>query len=426
MILVSKTYLSGIPFWFRRITEDARHESVVLRAHDMRQIRGLYWTSSKNPAPKVGIVVMHPRVDFTHHYAVPRLVSAGFAVLASNTRHVGNDTMAEHEEMVLDLAACVRHLRERRGISKVVLFGNCGGASLAAYYQAEARLPPAERTRRSPGGSPTFFDSADLVPAQALVYVSPHRGQGKVMLDCIDPSITDERDPLSVDPWLDMYDERNGFRPPPESSRYDAAFLERYRRAQVDRVARLDAVAKEYLAHHALAKEESECVDFGALPFGEQRAILLRRVADPIMVVYRTMANPSFVDLGLDSSDRDYGSLLSERPDLMNAAALGLGRTCTPRAWLSTWSGLSSRASLVDNVARIAEPTLIAAASADREVLPRTDIAAIAAAVASEDKRVVTVAGARHYFEPEPGGKESPHVEQLMDVVIPWIEERTA
>ena len=143
------------------------------------------------------------------------------------------------------------------------------------------------------------------------------------------------------------------------------------------------------------------------------------------MVVYRTMANPAFVDRAIDPSDRDYGSLLSERPDLMNYAALGLGRTCTPRAWLSTWSGLSSKADLVANVARIAEPTLLVHAGRDREIFP-ADVTAIGSAMASTDKRLETIAGARHYFEPQLGQKESPHVEQVMDIVVPWIEERFA
>ena len=120
------------------------------------------------------------------------------------------------------------------------------------------------------------------------------------------------------------------------------------------------------------------------------------------MVVYRTMADPAYVDAGIDPSERDYGSLLSERPDLMNLAALGFARTVTPRAWLSTWSGLSSNADLVANVARIAEPTLIVSAARDREIRPG-DSASIFEACASKDKCLATIAGARH------AGAEDPH-----------------
>lgn len=406
-MLISKTYWGGMPFWFRHAPDHAHVESLVLRAHDLRQLRALYWTSTARPAPKVGVVIMHPRVDFTQHYAIPRLVAAGFGVLAAQTRHAGNDTMAEHEEMVLDVGACVRHLRDKRGVERVVLFGNCGGASLSAYYQAQAETAPADRIKQSPGGAPTWFDGATLPPADAIIYTAPHRGQGNVMLAAIDPSVTDERDPMSCDPALDMYAPDNGFAPPPAPSRFSAEFLARYRAAQRARVARLDAYAHEQLALARTATDPR------------------RKAHEPVMVVYRTMANPAFVDPSIDPSDRDYGSLLSERPDLMNYAALGLARTCTPRAWLSTWSGLSSNADLVANVARIRVPTLLVHAGRDREIFP-SDIAAIAGAMAAPDRRVETIAGARHYFEPELGGKTAPDVDRCMDLVVPWIEERCA
>jgi alpha-beta hydrolase superfamily lysophospholipase len=399
--LVSKTYWAGMPFWFRRAPE-AEVESLVLRAHDMRQLRALWWHRG---SPKVGVVVIHPRVDFAHHYSIPRLVGQGFGVLAATARHAGNDTLHEYEEVVLDVAACVRYLREKRGVEKVVLLGNCGGGSLVAYYQAQARLPASERITRTPGGSPTYFEGATTLPADGVVYVAPHRGLGKLMLDAIDPSVVDERDPLSVDPELDMYDPRNGFREPPAWSKFDAAFLARYRAAQRARVERLDAYARDRIASRQT---------------GDARA----KVAEEIMVVYRTMANPAFVDRDIEPSERDYGSLLSERPDLMNYAALGFGRTATPRAWLSTWSGLTSNADLVANVARITEPTLLVAAGRDREIYP-SDIAAIDGAIAAADKRVETIAAARHYFEPEPGEHDG-HVEAMMDLIVPWIAERFA
>jgi pimeloyl-ACP methyl ester carboxylesterase len=383
MILVSRTYWGGMPFWFRK-KPDANVESLVLRTEDSRQIRGLWWT--KHEKPRVGVVIMHPRVDFTHHYAIPRLVQAGFGVVAANTRWFGNETMAEHEDMIVDVAACVKHLREKRGVEKVIVLGNCGGASLAAYYQAEKQ------------------------GADAMIYVAAHRGQGKVLEACIDPSIVDENDVLSVDPTLDMYDAKNGFAEPPIPSKYDEAFLARYRKAQHARVARLDNRARELIARREAAPDLSRA-----------------KAAETVMVVYRTMANPAFVDPSIDPSQRDYGSLLSERPDLMNYAALGLARTVTPRAWLSTWSGISSKADMVTNVARIAPetPTLMVHAARDREVFP-ADVRAIAGAITAKDKTVLTIEGARHYFEPDFGEKEAPHVERLMDIVVPWIEERFA
>ena len=142
MILVSKTYWGGAPFNFRRPPRDAGVESRVLKAADGRELRALYWTPRDRPRPRVAVIAMHPRVDFTHHYTFPRLVEDGIGCLGANTRSPNNDTSTEHEEMVLDVAACVRWLREHRGVSTVVLLGNSGGGSLAALFQAQARLPP--------------------------------------------------------------------------------------------------------------------------------------------------------------------------------------------------------------------------------------------------------------------------------------------
>lgn len=399
MILISKTYFQGLPFWFRKNPAGARSESLVLRAHDLRQLRAVCWTSEKHPKPKVGVVLMHPRVDFTHHYAIPRLLDAGFCALGAMTRGGGSDVYVEHEEMLLDMAACIRFLKEKKGVEKIILFGNSGGGSLSAYYQAEARRPASARTKESPAGRPTHFEGATMTPADLMIYVAAHPGQGRVLLDCIDPSVTDEGDPLSADASLDMYDARNGFREPPAESKYSDAFLSKYRAAQRERVARIDETAKAIVERQKTA------------PSGTRAS-----VTDPMLTVYRTMANPNYVDLALDASKRDYGSLLSERPDLMNYSSVGFARTCTARSWLSTWSGISSKADLAANVARITEPSLFIHADRDREVFPG-DARRVFEAMGSTDKAFHAL-DASHYFEAE--------ADAMMNIVIPWIQERVS
>jgi pimeloyl-ACP methyl ester carboxylesterase len=369
---------------------------------------------------------MHPRVDFTHHYCVPRLLEAGIGVLGANTRNPNNDLTTVHEEIILDVAAAVKWLRAHRGVERVILLGNSGGGSLSAFFQAQALRAPAARLQVTPGGAPTRLAQADMTPADGLVFLSAHKGQGRIMNECIDPSVIDEADPRATDPALDMYDQGNGFRPPPTWSEYDPAFVARYRAAQLQRVRRLDAIARALIAERAAAEAESQQPGFAARPFAAQQAVERRMCLEPIMVVYRTMANLHYTDNHLDPSPRDYGSLVSDRPDLMNLQALGFARVCTPEAWLSTWSGVSSNADLVANAASISQPTLVVNAGCDKEIYPTVDARPIFEAIAATDKTFHELPNARHYFEPEFGARTAPDVEAVMDLVVPWVLERFA
>jgi esterase/lipase len=110
----------------------------------------------------------------------------------------------------------------------------------------------------------------------------------------------------------------------------------------------------------------------------------------------------------------------------MNMALMGFGRICTPRAWLSTWSGLSSNADLMQTLPEIEQPTLVVNAGRDREIYPESDAKPIFAAVGASDRTFHSFPDARHYFEPEFGAQDAPDVEALMDLVLNWIQERFA
>ncbi|MAI25680.1 MAG: hypothetical protein CMN75_06565 [Spirochaeta sp.] len=424
MTLVAQAYWEGAPFFFRKEPADARVDSVCLRSEDGRQILGLFWRRASHPRPRVAAVLMHPRVDFSRHYTIPRLLEAGIGVLTANTRNPNNDTTTVHEEIILDLGACVRGLREDWGVEKVVLIGNSGGGSLDALYQSQAALAPPDRIQKTPGGVSTALGRVEMSPADALVLISAHKGQGMVMNECIDPAVMDESDPDVSDEELDMYRAANGFRPAPEWSRYEADFVKRYRTAQLSRVRKLDEAARERIGDNEKAVEIRSDPGFQSLDTQAQQDILRREAREPVMTIYRTMANLHYVDNHLDPSSREYGSLLSDRPDLMNQKILGFGRLCSPHAWLSTWSGHSSNANLLRTLPDVSVPTLVVNAGRDREIYPETDAKPIFEAVGAADRSFLEFAEARHYFEPDFGSKEAPDVEGLMDRLIPWIGER--
>ena len=105
----------------RRQPEAADVRNLILKAADHREHRGLLWLPKANPKPKTAVVVMHPRADFTHHYVIPRLVDAGIACLAANTRNPNNDVTTIHEEIILDVASFVSYLKNKLSVRTVVL-----------------------------------------------------------------------------------------------------------------------------------------------------------------------------------------------------------------------------------------------------------------------------------------------------------------
>ncbi len=362
--------------------------------------------------PKTVVCLMHPRADFTRHYAVPGLLAAGYAVWTQNSRWVGNDSMLIHERVLLDVAAGLRCLREA-GFERVVAIGNSGGGSLFSYYIAQASRD-ADRSTDTPGGDPMDLNHFDMPMFDGIVYLAAHPGEGLFLLDVIDPSVTDESDPVSCDWKFDMYDPANGFAPPPQPSAYSDEFLAGYRCAQRARVERIDALCKQLIAERqaarAAAKESPSDV-----------ASVRRATATKFISVYRTEADPRYCDLSLDASSRDYGSLFGYRPDIINYGPFGFARMVTPEAWLSTWSGLSSRASIPANGPALTLPVLVIDYSADNAVFPG-DTQMIFDSLASADKQRAEVAG-DHYGHAAPGGGEPGRIGAIREIVR-WLSDR--
>lgn len=370
----------------RDLPPGATARNTVLRTADGAATSGsLYLPSGRRPDTVV--CVMHPREFMACHYLIPDIVAAGCAAWSQGARSVGNDLRLEHETALQDVAAGLRHLRDQ-GFRHIVLLGNSGGAGLYAFYAHQAGLPPSQRVARTPGGKRSGLADLDMPAIHGMVLVGPHPGQGALLLNAIDPSVADENDALSVAPELDPLSPANGYRPGGQA-RYAPAFVERYRQAQRQRVARLDALARQMIADRMQARA---ALKEQAAPNAE-----LRRQAahTPVLVVWRTDADLRCLDLTLDPSDRHPGSLWGKDPYASNYGAVGFARFCTPESWLSTWSGLSSNASLARTAQGIVQPTLVIEYTGDQACFP-ADVRAIHDAIPAVDKTHLRIRGDHH------------------------------
>src|SRR5208283_2328946 len=261
-------------------------------------------------------LLMHPRGDMQRHYAVPALLEGGIAAFGQAGRYINNDINLIHERLLLDIAGAIRLLKDR-GFKRIVLLGNSGGGALYTFYQAQAATPPPGRLR----------DTA----ADGVIQLATHLGQGRLMLSIIDPSVTDESDPLSRDPNLDMYDPHNGFERLPRPSRYSPEFLVHYQAGQRARVARIDAVSREHVAEWNYWLAKLGASDFDALPLADKQRIERRAFLGRYFAVHRTEAHPAYTDLSLWPSQRAIGSFFYPRPDVFNYLEAGFGKYQTPR-----------------------------------------------------------------------------------------------
>lgn len=344
------------------------------------------WAEPVGPK-KVAAIIMHPTSNFMGHYLIGPLADRGVTCLGLNSRYAGNDTLLLMERVIQDLGAGVQFLRSE-GYDKVVLVGNSGGASLAAFYQAQAERLTIDRLL---DGDPAGLSPQDLPPVQGLALCAAHEGRSHLMRRWIDPSVFDEADPLSANPDLDMYDPANG---PP----YTPQFLARFQEGQQSRLKRIDT-------------------------WVEHRLALLRSLRAPgsprdqVFVIHRTHADPRCLDLSLDANDREAGSVWgagAAGARAVNYAASQMGRITSLTAFLSQWSP-RSRADGPSNLARTSVPVLLHTYTGDQSTFPSTRDAWLAAARGRI--RNIDVKGGNHYLAGQPQ-----LVAQVADEMAAWMK----
>lgn len=350
------------------------------------RMAGTLWCTRHRARPgniaRTAVVAVHPSSNFLGHYALAAFARAGVDAIGMTTRYIGNDTALLLENCVVDVGSVVRHLREE-GYERVVLFGNSGGGGLVSLYQNQAEHPTI--TAAPAGGGPDLTQ-ADLPPADELVLAMAHPGRAQLLAEWLDPAVRSEQDPFDRDPDLDMFDTRNG---PP----YTPEFLRRYRAAQVARSEAITAWAEKKLAE-----------------LGE------RGIADMPFLVHGVCADPRFLDLSLDPSDRESGTLWGDAWNA-NFQPAALGHYTTLRSWLSQWSLSRSHGDGPARLRTVDAPVHVVYGTADQGCFP-SHARALYDAVPHDRKALTPIKGGKHYLV---GQAELTAL--MVDTLLAWLDD---
>lgn len=356
-------------------------DAIVLQAQMLR---------GERPS-KTALVAMHPIGAPGYLPVFSQLARSGHHVIACASRYSTGDGSLQMENVISDVAACVRDARERLGYEKVVLVGWSGGGSIMAGFQAEAENPI---IRQTAAGEATPLAGASLLAADGLILVASHRSRHHLITGQLDASIVDELDPDNRHAEFDLYDPINPAQPP-----YSSDFLDKYRAAQLRRNRSISEFARRKLADLKSQGDEA----------GEH-----------CFVVHGTMADPRWLDPSVDPNDRVANMTYMGPPKIANNSPAALGRFTSLRSWLSQYSIDDAQFDTVEAGPRISVPGLIVTASAD-DACPPSHTDAMFAALGSADKKMATVKGANHYFS---GPEGRMHIDACMDVCNEWLSER--
>jgi pimeloyl-ACP methyl ester carboxylesterase len=330
--------------------------------------------------PATAFIATHYNVDFSEHYLARLMAERGFGFLGWNTRFRGSEAHFLLDHALAEIGVGTRWLREQAGAERIVLLGNSGGGSLMAAYQSQAVEPCVVPV----AGMRPLAALDELLPGDVFIALAAHSGRPDVLTAWLDPSVTDERDPVSADPALDPFNPDNG---PP----YSEAFQRRYRGAQR---ARNERITDWVLSQLDLLRET--------------------RARDRLFTVFRSWADLRMIDPSIEPSDRRPNWCYLGEPVRANYGVFGVGTLSTLRSWLSMWSLRTSQCIAAPHLAKITVPSLVLHATADACVY-ESDARGLYNAIAAPDKELMFLKADHYLLEPA-----SARV-QAADLIAEWV-----
>ena len=335
-------------------------------------------------------IFMHPSSTLQLLPMPTALADSGLHVICAGSRYPKNDSALIMEKVCFDLGQYIQYAKETCGYKKVVLVGWSGGGSLSLFYQSQAEDPSITHT---PAGDAYDLVAAKLIPADGVIFIAAHLSRAETLTEWLDPSVKDELNPDERDLELDIYNPACPNQPP-----FSAEFVARFRAAQVARNRKITQWVEGMLAQ--LKQRDDGEVERG-------------------FVVHRTMCDVRWIDAAVDPNGRKPNHCYLGTPQSANSAPAGLARFSSLRSWLSQWSYDQSQAKGPLSAARIRHTPVLQIENEADDAVPATHNPAIYKALATPDKKMVSIKGATHYYLGQPE-----QLKQCIDTLLNWSREK--
>jgi hypothetical protein len=418
------------------LAQSADREFAREEVKPSEQTRGILYKPTGQPAPHIGVVMMHRTADFRNHIAARELARRGFVTLGMNSRFEGDEGAVVWEDLALDVKAGVELVKKQPGITKVVLFAHSGGGSIMACYQALAENGPAfaQGANKITQGTGQL---ANLPQADAVIFADAHLGIAVSTLRGLNAAVIDEENPGELEQGLDPSNPGVQEEGPDGEMHFANDFKERYIAAQADRMGRLIERAQAALAE----AKSAGATNPGAQPFeiaggrGMSPAELYPNTLDRSEKPRRFLQNDGSIVTQIAISTRPRASA--------NAAAGGQrrggggGRRMTLQSFLTagsvraanTLDGIdwcSTNSTTPCGAAAINVPVLVTAMGGHTFI---RDGEIIFEATKSRDKEMIVIEGETHNFDPctaceQTPGQFSNVTKNHFDYVAKWITAR--
>lgn len=382
--------------------------------------------------PHVAFILMHRTANFMRHLGCEELAARGFLAVCLNPRSENNESIAEWDNVMLDVQQGVEYSRKQPGIRTVILFGHSGGGAVMTSYQATAEKGFAYC--RAPGKiSPCGNKLAHLPPADGLVLADAHPGDSVMNIRDLNPAVKMEADgSVHVDPALDPFSPANGF--DPKRSHYSPEFQKRFLAAQAQESMDLIARAQTQEAAMKAAGMTNAYQDIILVPTTSTTAWLSRM--DPDIDGARSTARP-------ERLLRNDGTFVTQKITSVGVTtARGDGKKLETQtfyipAYLSSHATrakdsqgdidyCSSNDSSICAAGFVSVPAMIAAMGGYLFV---RDGERLYDNTASNDKEFFVLEGAVHGFTPceacaATPGQYGNSVKNLFDYIKRWVDKR--